>query len=169
MVFFAPGAIVGSMLLVHWSDDTLKIMVGVTLLVFCLWSLIQPEAQRNCDSILWSSSVGFIGGILGGALYMTGPPVIMYNSATALDRFQFKVDLQLYFLFTNVLLLIIYAYLQLFSLESLKLTLYYSPCIAVGLVVGMLIFRIVSDRIFKTVSVFLLGYLGAAILIKKLL
>jgi uncharacterized membrane protein YfcA len=169
LTFFAPGAIVGSLLLIHWADDTLKIMVGITLTVFCLWSLMQPEVPIVCASNLWSGFTGFAGGVLGGALYMPGPPVIMYNAAIAPDRFQFKVDLQLYFLFANGLLLGIYAYLGLFSLQSLKLTLYYSPCIAVGMVVGMQIFSMISNRIFKTMSVLLLGCLGASILIRELL
>lgn len=169
LTLFAPGAIVGSLLLIHWADNTLKIMVGITLTVFCLWSLIQPEVPSDRTSTLWSGLTGFAGGVLGGALYMPGPPVIMYNTAIALDRFQFKVDLQFYFLFANGLLLAIYAYLGLFSLDTLKLTLYYSPCITVGMVVGMLIFRLISNRIFKTTSILLLGCLGAGILIRELL
>ena len=169
LLFFLPGGLVGSLLLVHWADASLKVMVGITLVGFSLWGLIQPEPILSRSSTLWSGIAGFSAGLLGGALYMPGPPVIVYNTAIASDQFQFKVDLQLFFLFTNIFLLFGYASLGLFSCHSLKMTLYYSPCIALGLFAGLLIFRKLTHRKFKAVSTLVLACLGAGILARTLL
>lgn len=166
LVFFLPGALAGSFFLEHWVDAALKIMLGMTLMIFCLWNLRQRSLAAVRPSTLWAGLSGFAGGVLGGAIYMSGPPVIMYNSVVGLDRYQFKVDLQVFFLLSNALLLVIYTCLDLFSWDSVKQTLYFSPGLVLGLAAGMLISRKISNQAFRTITMAMFFAIGITILIR---
>ena len=82
LLCFFPGAVIGSYFLINWPDDVLKMFVGITLILFCLVSSKRPLSSVASPRNVWAGLSGFAGGILGGALYMPGPPVIMYHAAT---------------------------------------------------------------------------------------
>ena len=166
IVMFVPGAFAGSLFLYYFSDGPLKIMAGFTLATFCIWR-IRPHGPGTIQgSPALSGLSGLAGGFLGGAVYMPGPPVIMYNTLLEPDRFRFKANLQIFFLVSNLFLLCIYTALGLFSKETLAMTAKYIPYTAAGLTLGMFASARVSNRLFRQITLVFMAAMGIAILIK---
>ncbi|SHJ73977.1 hypothetical protein SAMN02745216_02168 [Desulfatibacillum alkenivorans DSM 16219] len=165
---FIPGGLLGLMVLKHSPDSTLKLMIGVTLVIFAVWSLWGRGKTVPQISKKWGFTAGVLGGILGGSVYMPGPPVILLNSLTHTDRFAFKADLQTYFLFSNLFLVFAYADMGLFSLDLLKVNLMMAPLMLGGLAAGSIICRHVSDQRFKRIAHGLILIMGCLLVLRAL-
>jgi uncharacterized membrane protein YfcA len=166
IVGFIPGALLGLFALYHLSDTALKIAIGATLTVFALWSLGRRGIAPAGLHWAWSVTAGGVSGVLGGAVYMTGPPIIMLNALTHADRFAFKADLQTFFLLSNLYLLIAYGSLGLFSWPLLKLNIYFAPLMLAGLAAGSMTCHRISDRRFQGVSYCMLLLMGSLLVVR---
>ena len=166
---FMPGALIGIICLSHMRDITLKYVVGYTLIAFSIWSLMNRNIKIGIHKRFWSGLSGFAAGILGGAVYMPGPPVIIYNSLTRKNRFEFKVDLQVFFLLANLYLFGAYMYLGLFSIRLLLANMFFSPFIMAGFGIGVLAFFKIKDIEFKKYTEVLLGVMGILLVLKTAL
>lgn len=166
VLMFIPGAFAGSLFLYFFSDRPLKIIAGFTLASFCIWRIKPHEAGSIQGSTALSGLSGLAGGFLGGAVYMPGPPVIMYNALFEPNRFRFKANLQIFFLVSNLFLLCIYTILGLFSKELFTMTVRYIPYTAAGLAMGMFASARVSNRLFRQITLVFMASMGIAILFK---
>jgi len=163
MAGFLPGAIIGLVALYRLPDTLLRLVIGLTLIGFALWSLGRRAMTPVVRHWGWNATAGLVSGVLGGAVYMAGPPVIMLNALTHADRFAFKADLQAFFLLSNLYLLIAYGALGLFSWPLLRLNLYFAPLMLAGLALGALICRRISNRRFQRVAYSLLLLMGTVL------
>jgi len=93
----------------------------------------------------------------------------MYYAASQKDRLLFKVDLQLFFLLGNGLLLILYTRIGLFSLSGLKQNLFYLPWVCIGFFSGLLFFKNISNPMFIKITSLLIGGLGAVIFLRAVI
>ncbi len=166
IIGFMPGALLGVFFLTNMSDPVLKFGVGAILISFSLWSVLNNKASITAERKSWSCLAGFLSGILGGAVYMPGPPVIIYNTWTHNNKFIFKVNLQVFFLLTNLYLLSWYICLGLFTSRILIMNLYFSPLILVGIGLGIYVFRMIQDRTFDKFICGLLFIMGTLLLLK---
>lgn len=165
---FAPGAIIGLFFLTNVNDELLKLGVGATLLLFALWSFLNVRVSIEGEKRPWSLLSGFLGGILGGAAYMPGPPVIIYNTWAHTDRFRFKVDLQVFFLLTNIYFFFTYAYLGLISFDSFLSAASFSPFVLLGVLAGVVTCNRTTNRSFSKIGYVLISAMGILLMIKSL-
>jgi uncharacterized membrane protein YfcA len=165
VVAFLPGMIIGAFLFLHVEEAVLKQIVGIILILFAIWSLWNRKPPQPASSLLFAQGAGFLAGILGGAVYMPGPPIIVYNTMTMRDRFQFKADLQTFFVFTNGLLLFVFLYCGLFEHVNFLRSLSFAPAAGVGLAVGTALFTRVDNDTFKKIISVLLGVMGVILIV----
>ena len=163
---FVPGALLGLVVLKQAPDNALKLLIGLTLSAFALWSLWEGFEIKKSLSRKWGLAAGVLGGILGGSVYMAGPPVILLNTLTHKDRFAFKADLQTYFLFSNLFLFCAYGSMGLFSGELLKINLMMAPLMLGGLAAGSVICGHVSDQRFKRIAHGLILIMGCLLVLR---
>lgn len=154
-----PGAAVGAVLFLHAEEALLKQMVGVVLMLFAAWSLLQ-RSRLKITSRFFSPLAGFLAGVLGGAVYMPGPPIIVYNTLAREDRYAFKADTQLFFFFTNFILLCVFLYCGLQKNLNLQRSLLFSPIAIGGLLAGSALFSKIDNALFKKIILALLGLMG---------
>jgi len=167
LIGFLPGATIGVYGLVCLPDRVLKIIVGTGLTVFAVWMILRRSDHYVPAHSGWSGMAGFFAGLLGGSVYMPGPPVIVYNTLTQQDRFAFKVDLQIFFLLANLYLLGGYLMMDLFTRAVLLKTLYYSPFVILGLLLGMAAFRRIPSCAYGKIVDGLIGVMGLLLLAKN--
>lgn len=160
---FLPGVIIGAILFLNTSEGFLKQLVGGILILFSTWTLWNRR-QQPLSSRLAAPFAGFLAGILGGAVYMPGPPIIVYNTLVMRDRFTFKADVQVFFFFTNFLLLGVFIYCGLFARVNLLRSALFLPIVAGGLGVGTMLFTRVNNETFKKIIAVLLGLMGVILI-----
>jgi uncharacterized membrane protein YfcA len=101
------GLPIGLVLLRSVPESIVKILLGLLVAGFSMWSLARVHAHelRN-DRHAWI--FGWLAGVLGGAYGMNGPPLAVYGTLRRWPPAQFRATLQSYFLPASVLGLIGY-------------------------------------------------------------
>ncbi len=151
---FVPSVSLGLAALSRFPDAVLKLIIGVTLCGFALWSITKGSSilQKRRVHWGWGVTAGGLSGILGGAVYMPGPPVIVLNTVIHSDRYGFKADLQAFFLIANLCLLLAYQAMGLFSWTLLRLNICMAPFVLLGVWCGAMVCQNVSDGRFKGIA-----------------
>ncbi|MCJ8499657.1 sulfite exporter TauE/SafE family protein [Desulfatitalea alkaliphila] len=168
MAGFVPGALLGLYALIQLPDTLLKLVIGITLMGFALWSLARTDGVRGELHWAWNGSAGVVSGLLGGAIYMAGPPIIVLNALTHMDRFAFKADLQAFFLLSNLYLAVAYGSMGLFSWSLFRLNIYLAPLMLAGVAAGSLICRRISNQRFQGLAHLLLMVMGIILVWREL-
>ena len=78
----ALGAVAGTFLLGVIPVLILKKIIGASILIFAVALVLQKDGREEAagprEKSLWNYPVGFISGLLGGLLGISGPPLIIY-------------------------------------------------------------------------------------------
>ncbi len=160
IIGFLPGALAGLYGLYRLPDTALKLIIGLVLMVFALWSSIFTLQAKESLNWGWHTVAGAIAGVLGGAVYMAGPPIIIMNALTSESRLAFKADLQVFFLVSNLSLLLAYGLLDLFTWPILRLNLCFAPVMLAGIYAGSRLCRSMPDKTFRKITSALLLIMG---------
>jgi uncharacterized membrane protein YfcA len=101
------GLPIGLALLRSVPEPIVKLLLGVLVAGFSIWSLVRVHAHElKDDRLAWL--FGWLAGVLGGAYGMNGPPLAVYGTMRRWPPAQFRATLQGYFLPASVLGLIGY-------------------------------------------------------------
>lgn len=132
--------------------------------VFILLSVLTLSTERGrawvgrVASFPWGAVlIGLLSGWLQGAYAIGGPPAVLYILATADEAKEVKGFLGLYFAFICVVSASLLALSGLFSLQYLKLSVYYSPAVIGGMMLGAWTFRKANRKWFRRVVYTLLA------------
>jgi len=93
----------GILLLTSSHQETIKVILGLLLIAFCMYSLSGSKLpELHSDNRTWLVSCGIAAGVLGGAYGMNGPPLVMYGAMRRWSSQHFRATLQGYFLPASV-------------------------------------------------------------------
>lgn len=101
-------------------EGVVKAILGVILILFGLYNLIQPR-MTALESNKWAFALGFAGGVLGGAYNTNGPPVVLYGTLRRWPPARFRATLQGYFLPTGFFILLGHGLGGLWTTQVLQL------------------------------------------------
>ncbi len=119
---FASAAILFS---VSLPDIRLKILLGGLLIALSVYFSFFTEKIHIPSTPFTGIIAGSLSGILGGLFSISGPPAVLYFSASSSDNDTYMADTQLYFAVTSL-------YATFLRVVSGKLTLGLVPVIAAG-------------------------------------
>jgi len=98
------GIPLGLLLLAHGPQQLVKVILGVFILAFAVYSLIgRAPLHLERDSRPWLLACGFLAGVFGGAYGMNGPPLVIYGAMRRWSAQHFRATLQGYFLPASIL------------------------------------------------------------------
>ncbi len=98
--FFVGGAFglpLGVWGLASLESRWLALGLGIVLVLFCSYSLINPPKSRKPWPTFWGYPMGVSSGILGGALNTAGPPLVIYSYYQPWDKDSIKASLLTFF------------------------------------------------------------------------
>ena len=98
----AIGVPIGVWALINLDQVIVKLFLGLLLIGYALYSLANPVGLR-VESERWGYLAGFLGGCLGGAYNVPGPPIVIYGSLRAWEKDEFRAILQAIFLVSGTL------------------------------------------------------------------
>jgi uncharacterized membrane protein YfcA len=127
------GIPLGLLLLTRASDQTVRLLLGIVIVGFSLYSIgARAKLHLETDHLAWLLGAGFCSGILGGAYGMNGPPLAMYGALRRWSPQRFRATLQGYFLAASLAGLAGYAAVGLWRPPVTRYFLLSLPCIFLG-------------------------------------
>ncbi len=92
------GTPIGVYLLGNVDRGVMLIGLGSFVIIYTLYSLVGP-ALPQLKNTLWDFIFGLLGGMIGGAFNMAGPPYIIYGTMSRWPAAEFKATLSTLFFF----------------------------------------------------------------------
>jgi uncharacterized membrane protein YfcA len=143
------GLPLGVLLLTTTDERIVKGLLALVILGFSSWSLAgRAIPHLKQDHSIWMIICGFVGGVLGGAYGMNGPPLIVYGAMRRWSAQHFRATLQGYFLPASTLGMVGYWFAGLWVWEVTRLYLMSLPVILIAIVVGRAVNRRMSGDAF---------------------
>jgi uncharacterized membrane protein YfcA len=171
LIGIAVGSPLG--LLVFLSIDTalLKILAGIVVL-FALYSVVRGAfaSAKNPDQVSGGSGqipIGMIAGMMGGSLAMPGPVPAAWMASKGFAKDTIRATILVMFVFAYGLALVLQATLAGISADSIELSAKLLPATAIGVWLGRLLERRMSETVFRRLLVAIL-VLTAVILFSTL-
>lgn len=163
----ALGVPIGVYGLVNLPEGVLlKILAGFILSYVAFALFVHNRVHFHMDR-RWGYLAGFVGGIISGALSAGGPPVIMYCDSLNLGKKGFKATMQVFFVLLILYKIPIFYFSGLLTGQLWRTLLFYSPFVAAGTVVGIVLFHRLSDLWFRRVVLILLTAFAVIMVVKS--
>lgn len=154
------GIFVGYLLFDVMNEEMLKLQLGLLSLLFSVWGL-----TKGLDKLAFRSN--FAGRIFGGIAGFTsfvahagGPPLNVYLIPQKLPREQFLATAVIFYATINVVKLIPYAALDQLNIGNLTTALVLVPFAWIGVRLGLVIQKHLSDALFYKVILWMLLIIG---------
>lgn len=129
------GIPIGLLYLDDVNENIIKLILGVIVLNFGLYSLLKPKLHK-LKSEKYSWLFGFIAGILGGAYNTNGPAIVIYSSLKKWNPESFRATLQGYFFITGILVVTGHGIAGNFTSEVLNYFAYCLPVVLFAVILG---------------------------------
>lgn len=161
----AFGLALGWLFASYVSDDAIRILIGVTALVFVLtvWlrrSPAHPRQSTMLGGLFWGTVCGFMSFASQGG----GPPFQVYTLPQRLPKMTFVGTTTIFFAAVNALKIVPYFMLGQFSAKNLATSLALLPLAVAANFAGIWMVRIVPTAQFYRISYVLLFILGLLLL-----
>ena len=159
-----PGVALGGWLYSRTNADVFRILIGVIALGFVLWQLGQRAGVLKQAKQHMPDWAGLIAGALAGftsfVSHAGGPPAAVYLLSKRPNKTEFQATTVIIFWAINLAKAVPYAFLGLFTLETLTLNLALAPFALIGVWMGVKAHHWVSDRLFFALTYGLLTVTG---------
>lgn len=164
------GVPLGLMVLKDLPTTTLMAVFGAFLVLYAGYSLLKPVAARAAVGGSWLSSslVGMTGGVIGGFTAFPGAPVVVWSGLRRLPKTEARAIVQPYIFGLQVLAILLLALQrpQTFGPTYWWLVAITVPVVLPCTLLGVRLYRSLSDVNFRRVTFMLLGVSGIGLLIK---
>ena len=158
------GLALGWLFASYVSDDAIRILIGVTALAFVVsvWLRAAPARPKQ-STILSGLFWGAVSGFMSFASQGGGPPFQVYTLPQQLPKMTFVGTTTIFFAAVNVLKIVPYFMLGLFSAKNLSTSLALLPIAVLANFAGIWMIKIVPTAQFYRITYILLFILGLAL------
>lgn len=161
------GIPIGASILKTFNPTNLKIAVGFVIL-FTSFIMLKGYKIRFKKEKVSYIVTGLISGILNGSLSMSGPPIVLFLNNEGYNKNEFRANLALYSIITNILTIFTYIVSGLFSEHIVKTSLIGIIPLILGSYFGIFISEKIENHHFKKLILILLIITGGITVIKSL-
>jgi len=159
------GVPIGVWALRYINEAVILRFLGLILISYSLYILASPRLFKINQNHIWTYSFGFVAGSLGGAYNAFGPPVIIYGQLKDWSHHEFKSNLQGFFLFNAIVVVIVHGASGNLTGPVWHGFLVAVPACILGLVAGLSLDRFINQERFRKLVVILLLGLGISLVI----
>lgn len=164
--FACLGIAIGTLSFKYIDEQGLKLMLGLICLGFIglyVWGKIKGGVQKNAsntEGAFWSTLAGFA----SFSTHAGGPPLSVYLLRQGLAPINLIGTTTIFFVVVNLVKLVPYYMLGLFSLEGVGKSLWLLPVAPVGILLGhWLLQRFETERFYK-LSYAMLAVIGVKLI-----
>ncbi len=166
------GVPVGLAILHSLPTSSLMAVFGAFLVLYAAYSIFKPESLHVRVRGGWpvASLVGAIGGVIGGFTAFPGAAVIVWCGLKRLPKSQSRAIVQPYILGLQLVSIAVLAvqHPETFGRTYWSLLLITLPIVLPGTLIGVALYRSLSEINFRRIAYVLLGTSGMGLLVKAL-
>jgi uncharacterized membrane protein YfcA len=148
------GMITGTYFLVSVEITTLKLLIGLVVILFAA-AFLSGFGWKIKNERLAFVPVGFLSGLLGGAMSISGPPIVLFFSNQGMEKKTFRANLIVYFLGLYLATTLNYFISGLVSTELLQYAVYMVPVLIIGTMLGIRLYKVVDEALFRKITLIL--------------
>ncbi|AWK52730.1 sulfite exporter TauE/SafE family protein [Clostridium beijerinckii] len=162
------GIIPGTFLLKVGNDRILKSILGVVVVGMALemWTRKPNKNESQKNNPIFMVLIGVISGVLAG-LYGIGALLVAYISRTTDNKSEFRANICCVFLVDNIFRFFLYLFTGILNKEIFILTLFLSPAVFLGMIIGIKVDSKMKEETVKKVIIYLLIISGTVLLLKS--
>lgn len=160
------GIPAGVLLILFLPAQTVKLVLGVLLIIYILSLKVLPSSASRFENPSWALPFGFLSGMLGSAYNFNGLPVAVYATLRKMEPLQFRSTLQAQFLFSGFFIVIGQALGGFWSRPLFMLFLLSLPVQAVAVVAGNRLFERIPAHRFSFIVYTLIFILGVLLILE---
>jgi len=164
------GVPVGLAILHSLPTSSLMAIFGGFLIIYATYSMLKPESLHICTKSSWlaSSLVGLAGGVIGGFTAFPGATVVVWSGLRRLPKRESRSIVQPYILGMQLVSLAMLAvkHPETFDRTYWTLLVITVPIVLPCTLLGVNLYKSLSDVNFRRVTFMLLGTSGLGLLIK---
>lgn len=147
------------------DDVVLRHVLGVVLILFSIYFWFFNKKIHLRPTLPTQIGTGVLSGLMGGFFNMQGPPAVLYFISTTKDKNQYMAMAQIYMLSGNIIMALVRTYNGFMTTTVGLDYLYGIGGVAIGTTLGGILFRHLSNGIFKYVVYTYIGISGLVILL----
>ena len=162
------GSIPGVLFLKNGNTQLLKTLFGFAVVLLGIEMLFRERRKvKKKSSKISLVIIGILSGILCG-LFGIGAFLVAYISRTIENQDQFRGNICVVFLVENSFRIILYSLTGILNVTIFKRALLLIPFMIIGLSIGILLSKKVSEKMVKRVVIILLILSGMALIINNI-
>lgn len=165
-----PGVLLGAVFMNFVSSATLKVVIGVILIAMLVLQLVQRFRPPRPEDQPLPASAAIATGVAAGFTTMTanaaGGVMSLYLLAERVQKNAFIGTGAWYYLIINVSKVPFSAYLGLFPVTTLTMTLVLAPLVLLGAALGRVLIKKVSQLWFERFTLAATGAAAVSLLIR---
>jgi uncharacterized protein len=159
------GLALGYLFAAHVSDDMIRILIGLTALIFVcsIWlraSQAKPARRGIVAGLFWGTLAGFLSFASQGG----GPPFQVFTLPQRLSKMTFVGTTTIFFAALNIIKVVPYAMLAQFTVKNVSTSLVLMPLAVTANLIGIWLIRVVPAAQFFRITYVLLFVLGSVLL-----
>jgi len=162
------GTGLGTWLLLSFSHEILKRILGVLVTSWALATLLRKEPGSLPPGSPWSTALaplsGFLGGTLGAMFSVNGPPIIIYLSQVLKEKEAFRATLYGVFFADACYRMVLFTANGLLNREVFDFALLMVPFLVAGVAAGSWLQRFIDQELFRKVVAVILTVTGVVLL-----
>jgi uncharacterized membrane protein YfcA len=155
------GIVIASVLMGTLEPGAIRLVIGITIIWFCLDYWFRDEINRiKLSGRLSGYLLGAVAGFTSTQIHAGGVPASMYLLPQKLDKVILMGTMAIFLAAMNYLKLIPYSFMGLLSFENIMTSLVLMPLAPVGVGLGHLVLRKVNQKTiyrFLYIALFLSG------------
>lgn len=159
-----PGVALGSVLYTVVADDVFRLLIGAICLLFVGWQGGRAAGLIRVGSFPFSTAAGAGTGAVAGftsfVSHAGGPPVAVFLLGQGLAKTTYQATTVIVFWAVNIMKVVPYAFLGIFTLETLTLDLILVPVALIGTWLGVRAHHVIPERAFFALTYVLLTITG---------
>lgn len=163
-----PGIALGAALYSVADADVFRFLIGFVAVTFVLFRLAQSRgwirAAERPAGVVAGLFAGIVGGFTSFISHAGGPPVTIYLLSQRLTKTGFQATTVLVFWAVNIVKVVPYAFLGIFTAETLWANVLLAPAAIIGAWLGVKAHHMVSERAFFGVTYLLLTITGTKLI-----
>lgn len=163
-----PGVALGALLFKIANADVLRVMIGLIAVAFVFYQMARSRNLLPISERPFAPWVGLLSGAIAGFTsfvgHVGGPPVAIYLLARRRSKTNYQATTVISFWAINVFKAFPYAFLGIFTWETLKADLILAPVAILGVMIGVKAHHLMPEKLFFGLTYVLLIATGTKLI-----